>query len=398
MKKDDIVGDLWRYAVSCLPDDFEDSCFDKLAIRRRRAVVSPEVLLRLCLAYSVCDLSLRQTAAWAAGIGLAVLSDVALLKRLQAAGPWLAHLVGEWLRQRGLCLPRLGARVRIVDATCLCSPGATETEYRLHLDWDLAQQRLLGVELTDKRGGEKLERHAVELGDIVVGDRGYAKQRGVLDLLRRQAHVVVRLPWNAIPLYTQKGRPQNMLHLLTGLTVGEVGDWRVWLRERDTLIPLRLVAVRKSPEAEARTLQHLKRRSQQRGQALHPNTRVMARYVAVLTDLPATTLPPVLALELYRLRWQIELAFKRLKSVLGLDNLRAHNPALAQTYLLSKLLGALILDELADSALVFFPWGFRLGSPHPHPPSLALAASLAGSVPNGDQGPHPVGPAPTLPA
>ncbi len=61
------------------------------------------------------------------------------------------------------------------------------------------------------------------------------------------------------------------------------------------------------------------------------------------------------ALEAYRFRWQIELAFKRLKSRLFLDNLRARDPDLAQTYLLSKLLGALLAEDLIDRAGSFPP-------------------------------------------
>ena len=93
----------------------------------------------------------------------------------------------------------------------------------------------------------------------------------------------------------------------------------------------------------------------------------------MVTDLDAECLPAVQALELYRLRWQIELVFKRLKSLLGLGNLRAKNGALARTYLLSKLLGALLVEELSVRALSFFPWGFPL----PDAASQPLARLLA---------------------
>jgi hypothetical protein len=46
----------------------------------------------------------------------------------------------------------------------------------------------------------------------------------------------------------------------------------------------------------------------------------------------------------------VELVFKRLKSILDLDQLRAKGPALAQVYLLGKALAALIIDVMADQA------------------------------------------------
>jgi hypothetical protein len=60
-------------------------------------------------------------------------------------------------------------------------------------------------------------------------------------------------------------------------------------------------------------------------------------------------------LSFYRLRWQIELLFKRLKSLLALDNLRSKDNQLAQTYLLGKMLAALILDQAIQQVAVKQP-------------------------------------------
>ena len=47
---------------------------------------------------------------------------------------------------------------------------------------------------------------------------------------------------------------------------------------------------------------------------------------------------------LYRLRWQVELAFKRLKSLLALETLRAFDSALVSAWIHAVLLVALIID------------------------------------------------------
>ena len=60
------------------------------------------------------------------------------------------------------------------------------------------------------------------------------------------------------------------------------------------------------------------------------------------------------------MRWQIELVFKRIKTIVGFKKLRAKKKELCQTYLLTKILGALVIEELSKQALDFFPWGFRL--------------------------------------
>src|SRR6202046_2237608 len=64
------------------------------AFERSREIKSATQLLRLVLAYCVGKSGLRVTSAWAAAIGLADISNVALLKRLRKCGDWLGLLVG----------------------------------------------------------------------------------------------------------------------------------------------------------------------------------------------------------------------------------------------------------------------------------------------------------------
>jgi hypothetical protein len=123
--------------------------------------------------------------------------------------------------------------------------------------------------------------------------------------------------------------------------------------------PLRLVAITKSPEAAEAAIARARRDSAKKGHVVREETLVLARYIGVLSDCDARVTPEQI-LEAYRFRWQIELAFKRLKSLLFLDNLRARDPPLAQTYLLAKLLGALLAEELIERAGSFSPWGYLL--------------------------------------
>jgi len=79
-------------------------------------------LLWPVLAYCLGERGLRSTAAWAAAMGLAELSNVALLQRLRRCGDWLALLVGEALT---VAAPHatLGRLIRIIDATTVSQSG-----------------------------------------------------------------------------------------------------------------------------------------------------------------------------------------------------------------------------------------------------------------------------------
>ncbi len=81
----------------------------------------------------------------------------------------------------------------------------------------------------------------------------------------------------------------------------------------------------------------------------------------LLTNAPSE-LSPESVLELYRLRWQIEMKFKTLKSVLHLGNVPTRNGELLNVYLAAKLLVALLIEELVESAESFSPWGYPIAT------------------------------------
>lgn len=97
----------------------------------------------------------------------------------------------------------------------------------------------------------------------------------------------------------------------------------------------------------------------------------------MITDLPPEVLPAAEALKLYRLRWQIEIFLKRLKSILDMDRLRARDERLARTYLYANILRALIVDELREAALTLFPWGYPLRPQAGHRVGACVGYSLS---------------------
>jgi len=356
-----VVADNWVYVLNMLPADLESSATEKLALQRRREITSAEDLLRLCLAYGLCDMSLRETAAWAEVTGIGRLSGVAVLKRLQNCADWLGYLILRWMQDRGLPTDMTGLPVRIIDASVVSQPGSTGTDWRLHLGLDLQRLCINSVQLTGPEGGESFARHQFHAGEIVVGDRGYGHRPGVAAVLDAHAHVLVRIGWQTFPLLAAGDGPLDILRCLELLDHGEIGDWQVAFEQDRQRYPVRLVALRKSPEAAEQARARVRSETRSRkGRAPHPDSLRAASFVFVVTDLPAEMLPAAEALELYRLRWQIEIFFKRLKSILNIDRLRARDDQLARTYLYANILGALIVDELREAALTFFPWGYPL--------------------------------------
>ena len=177
-KTDPILEEQWQILLHFLPKGWQDAAWTLGAIIRRRAIESAESLLRLVLAYAWNDWSLRSTAAWAGRIGLADLSDVAVLKRLRHAHAWLGYLLDRWFHEHGIETTTRSTRFRLVitDGTTAPEPGSRGTPRRLHAQWNLAEKRWEGIAVTDARGAASLTRLPLRPHDVVLADRNYAKR------------------------------------------------------------------------------------------------------------------------------------------------------------------------------------------------------------------------------
>ncbi len=335
----------WEAGLARVPVDLEESAYRTKALQRKRGVQRAADLLRLVLAYSLWDWSLRLVGAWATSAGLANLSDVAVRKRLRGTRRWLGELVGAWVRQHGGLTAHAGVRVRLIDATVITQPGSQGTDWRVHLSFDVGQMCLDGVEITDASGGETLVRHAAAPGEIEVADRGYAHRRGLGHALARGAAVVVRINGHNLPLETPAGRPLNLAAWLRRIPSGQTAERWVQVRTPDGCFALRLLAQRLPRAAAKAARQRLTKASRKKGHTPSATSLAFASCLVLVSNLPANTWSLAQVVQLYRVRWQVELAIKRLKSLLHFDCLRTKDPELAQVYLLAKLVAAVWLDD-----------------------------------------------------
>lgn len=347
-----LVEQEWECALQTIPVDLEETARQTQALQRRREIKSAAELLRLILAYCVGDWPLRLVGMWAQLQELGSLSDVAVLKRLQKAGPWLKLLISGMLETRCLALKTAHpARVRIVDGSSLSVPGSQGTDYRLHLSWDLGSQCIDGLEVsTINGGGETLARHPSQPGDIWLADRGYAHRAGVATILDAGGEVVIRIGWATFPLEHVDRTPFDLFAWLRSLTATTVGEQDVVMGTAERSYALRILAQPLPLAIAEKKRRRIRRQASKKGTTPDQRTLEAAGYIIVITSLPQVQWTTAQVLQLYRLRWQVELLFKRLKSLLNLDQLRAKGPTLAQTYLLGKLLAALMIDRLTDQA------------------------------------------------
>lgn len=350
----------WDLLCSFIPLDLSKTAVNKLAIRRFRHLYEASDLLRICLAYGYCDMSLRQVAAWATAKGVGDFSNVAILKRLRNCEEWLSEIIYTILRNRKISLPEgMSERISLLDATDLRKLGSSSSDYRLHMNMDLKNGRIRDFKLTDIHEGESLKQHHIEKDVIYIGDRGYASGSGINYVKEKGGKLIVRLHQTRLKLFSSKGKELDLVSLLSILDIGDIGDWNLSYKIGKESYKIRLVAIRKTKEAEESEQKRQKRKAQSNGREISEEAKELTKYLCIVTTL-GEEYNGARILEMYKYRWQIELLFKRLKGLMKLDNTRGQSDKLCRVYYLSKLLGALLVEELNDYGEFFSPWGYKL--------------------------------------
>lgn len=363
------LGEDWDIVLQMLPAGWEAKAVELGAVKHLGNFSSMATLLRVLFIHLADGCSLRETALRASLGGLCEVSDVALLKRLRRCGPWFEWMVREM--SQSMTLPAIessflaGRRIRLVDGTMVSEPGVSGSTWRLHYALDLRTLACHEVQVTSKSVGESLALFEVRAGDVIMADRGFAKGPGIRHVISHGGDVILRASLYNLPLENPQGQPLDIWAQLREMAIGAVGQWPAQLRSGSAqadAIALRVCVYRKTAAQTLAAREAIEREARKKKRKVLPQTLEAAGYVIVVTTL--TDLSAELVMELYRRRWQIELAFKRLKSLLQLGHLKKSDPNGAQAWLQGKLLIACLVEKLILTAERFSPWGYEIAFVH----------------------------------
>ena len=350
--------------TSFLPENWRELAARTGALRGLRKDKSPESLLRTLLIHLGCGHSLRETVVRARQAHLADLSDVALLKRLRKSRDWLYAMCMALFQEHGIAVSSdAGRQVRAFDATVVSEPGRTGSMWRLHYSVNLPS---LGCDFfkltsTKERGtAESLKQFPIQAGDYILADRGYATTYGIQHVARAGGYLTVRVNTGALSFVTESDKPFDLLAAVE--SVEHIGDFGVWPVKVPTDPPVlgRLCALRKTEEATRKARESIFKTAQRKGKTPLEETIRFARYVILFTTFPPDKFPATDVLEWYRLRWQVELVFKRFKSLAQLGHLPKFDDESAKAWLYGKLLVALLTEKIVRHARTLSPWGYHM--------------------------------------
>jgi hypothetical protein len=353
----------WKVLARFFPQGWKAQAKQLGALTRQRGVKSINILLRLLLIHLADGCSLRETVARAKQGKLCELTDVALLKRLRVSSEWFRWMSLELLKRKGInitvpsWLNSYG--VKSIDASVITEPGSTGTDWRLHYSINIFSLNCEQFIITRPKTGESFTNFQIKPRDLLIGDRAYGRLKGLCYVKENKGEFIARLMNKAFPIL-KNGREFSMIEAFERLDYGEIGEWDVEGSTKGGLkLPLRLCVIKKSKEEAEKSIKKAKRAASKGRRKIEPGTLELHRYIILVTSLPKE-ISAKLILELYRFRWQIEIAFKRLKSILGLGHLPKIDKESCRAWLHGKIFVALLAQSIVDEGRHFFPWGYPI--------------------------------------
>jgi hypothetical protein len=343
--------------LKLLPAGWRDTAIELGALRRARKIKTPEELLRLIFLYLTDGKSFAGTSALLQMLGNIVMSKIAIWKRIGNSAKWIQWMCVNFCLAHGILVDKplwlTDKRVCLVDGSEEALAGNNKTYFRLHYALDLFSLGMVEMSLTDIKTGEKLTNFkGFGKNDIVVvADRAYGTIAGMEHLRELGSGFVLRLRARAFGLYNKEGREISLIRQLKGLKAGESMDLEVFYKTDGKLVPVRICATRKDKDSERSGLERIEKTNRRKrgDKAVSGLQSAYNKYIIVVTSIGKEVSAKQI-LELYRMRWQVEIAFKRLKSIFKYNEVPMRLDKNAYVWFYGKLLLSFLCDALVNQA------------------------------------------------
>ena len=341
------IKDIEKY----LPKDWKEKCKELKALSRGREIKTAEELLTLNLMYLTIGGSFGTTAALINMTTDKKMSKKAVYTRIQNSGEWLKWMSKEMCEENGMLIPKpewLTKSIKLVDGSELSVKGSQKGDYMLHYAFNPFEFTST-FKITDMSTGESLVNYELSEDDIVIGDRGYVSIKGMEYALSCEADFILRYRNKAFNLYDSERNKIDLLEVLNECHLGslESASFDYFYISKGKMKPVRIVAIRKTPEAEKESMRKIKRKhSRNQLKAPSSQTLEMNKYIILATSLDRTTYSNEKISELYRARWQIEQVFYRLKSLFNLGEIPCKREESVKAWFYGKLFLAILAETI----------------------------------------------------
>ena len=340
-----------------MPKGYEEACYTTKAIVRNRGIKDPNDLMMLALFHLLTGCSLIEVSEISKLAKLGDISDVAFMKRFSNCSDWFKWILTSIRKDNKQIiqyeLPQRLKQYRIlaVDASDVAEKGRSGRIFRLHFALDIVHMHAALYHITNNSVGEHLRNFALAKNDLVLADRVYSCVSGIEYCIEKECQYIARMRVNSFRPYNADGKQIDLLSFMQGKDTGELN---VYIRKErgenaGKLYPVRLCFKKKPDELINSTRKKMKRKESKKQLTISPEAYAFNEYMVVMTSLDKSfTIDEIIGL--YRYRWQVELYFKRLKSILGYGELPKKSEKSIFSWLNGKLMIALLIELMLSNA------------------------------------------------
>lgn len=291
-------------------------------------IKSLAILVHAVFKYITEELSFQRLADYMACHYKVVMSDTAWKKQFLKIAPIFLSVAMMYLGKNKPSLPPETKVVYALDATDFSAQGALGTVTRVHTMLSLTDCLHTFTHITDRHIPESAAHFPLERGTLYIADRAYGKARQIDHIRQNHADFIFRVSPNLIQLYRDEACTERLD--VKSMLDGEGFSRQCYIKFKKNTYSLRLIAAPIPPEKQDTAQKRVRRKASKKQNQIKPSTLLYANWMFLLTSLPDSVVSDDI-IALYKQRWQIELFFKRAKSLLRFHKIRRSSELHAKT-------------------------------------------------------------------
>ncbi len=254
-----------------------------------------------------------------------------------------------------------------IDATNFSSQGSKGTVMRVHTKFSLSNCINSKAIITDEHTAESLCLFKVKPNALYIADRAYGKSKQLSYLYENHADFLIRISPNLIQLYTSANCTKRID--FKSLMHKKKFSKTCFFKFNGVCKKVRLIGVMIPEEKHTAAEKKVRRISQRKQNKISISTIEYSKWMFLITSLNRNFKTDNL-IKMYLDRWQIELLFKRSKTLLNFHKIRRSSCSYRTSVVYAWMGLAMLLSKL--QLIIFSHFNFFFSSFN----SFSLALNL----------------------
>lgn len=241
----------------------------------------------------------------------------------------------------------------LLDTTSLKEEGHKGEVYRIHSSYALTRSQISSVNVTDSHTAESVTNFEIVENALYLADRAYCTSSQLTHLFENKADFIFRMRYNAMKLYKDKDCTErfDVINFLSSSDRNNTSK-SVYIQHDKKINKIKIVAKRLGQDVTESNRKSVLKKAQKRGDVVKPETLAMCEWLILATSITDRSNESIL--KTYRLRWQIELLFKRFKTFINLHKIRKSTKNYAFSYIFLSLILFFALELFVELNQDFF--------------------------------------------